>query len=322
MTMRVPDLELRHLAALVAVADEGSFGRAAAALGYTQSAVSQQIAALERAAGLPLFDRPRGPRAAELTPAGQVLLAHARRTLAGLEAAADELDRLRRGVTGRLVIGTFQSVSAEILPAVVGRMRAEAPTVDIALFETDDQTALVDGLVADELDLAFTVDASDDRLDHERLGEDPFVVLVRADDAPGPVATAADVSDHPLIGQPAGNLCQVLIEQGLRDAGIRPDYVFRSQDNGAVQGMVRSGLGRAIMPLLAVDAADPGIAVLPLDPPLPPRTIQLSRRAGRSLPPAADRFAGIARDVAAEVLRPGPWAPAGDAAGDPALVRP
>jgi len=304
--MPLPDLELRHLAALVAVADEGSFGRAAAALGYTQSAVSQQIAALEKAAGLPLFDRPRGPRAAELTTAGRLLLDHARRTLAGLEAAAEELDRLRRGVTGRLVIGTFQSVSAEILPSVVGRMRTEVPSVDIALFETDDQSALLERVLADELDLTFTVDVDDDRVESERLGYDPFVVLVRAGDAPGPVATPADVSDHPLIGQPAGNVCQTLIERRLRDAGIRPDYVFRSLDNGAVQGMVRSGMGRAIMPLLAVDPADPGIEVLPLDPPIPPRTIQLTRRAGRTLPPAAERFTGIAREVGAEVLQPDP----------------
>jgi len=194
-------------------------------------------------------------------------------------------------------------VSAEILPGVVGRVRAEAPSVDIVLVETDDQAALVDGLLADELDLAFTVDARDDRLVAELLGYDPFVVLVQAGDAPGPVATAADVSDHPLIRQPATNVCQLLIEERLRDAGIRPEHVFRSLDNGAVQGMVRSGLGRAIVPLLAVDPADPGVEVLPLDPPLAPRTIQLTRRLGRSLPPAAARFAEIARDVGAGVLQ-------------------
>lgn len=307
--MSLHDLEIRHLAALVAVADEGTFARAATALGYTQSAVSQQIAALEKAVGLPVFDRPRGPRPAELTPAGRLLLTHARRTLAGVDAAAEELDRLRRGVTGRLVIGTFQSVSSEILPGVVGRMRTEAPEVDIGLFETDDQSALVEGLLADELDLAFTVDVGDeDRISSELLGYDPFVVLVRAGEAPGAVATPADLSDHPLIGQPTGNVCQLLIDARLADAGIRPDYVFRSQDNGAVQGMVRSGMGRAIMPLLAIDPDDPGIEVLRLEPPIPPRTIQLSRRAGRSLPPAADRFAEIAREVGAEVLQPQPVA--------------
>ena len=301
------DLELRHLAALVAVADEGSFGRAATALGFTQSAVSQQIAALEKAIGLPVFDRPKGPRPAELTPAGQLLLGHARQMLARVETVGDELDQLRRGITGRLVIGTFQSVSSKLLPAIVGRIRSEVPAVDIGLYETDDQTSLVDGIVSDELDLAFTVDArDDDRIESELLGYDPFVVLVAAGDLVGPVATPADISDHPLIGQPSTNVCQLLIDDRLAAAGVRPDYVFRSQDNGAVQGMVRSGMGRAVMPLLAIDPDDPGIAVLPLEPPIQPRTIQLTRRAGRSLPPVADRFAEIAREVGEAVLQPQP----------------
>ena len=301
-----PDLEIRHLAALVAVAEEGSFARAATALGFTQSAVSQQIASLEKAVGLPVLDRPKGPRPAELTPAGRLLLDHARDVLDRIEAVSAELDQMRRGVTGRLVIGTFQSVSAEILPPLVGRMRSEVPEVDIALFETDDQTALVERVLSDELDLAFTVDATDERLSCQVLGYDPFVVLVAADDPIGGAATPTDISDHPLIGQPSTNVCQRLIDQRLVSAGIRADYVFRSQDNGAVQGMVRSGMGRAIMPMLAIDPDDPGIRVLPLDPPLASRTIQLTRRAGRSLPPAADRFAAIAEQVSADRLRPEP----------------
>ena len=302
----IRDVELRHLTALVAVADEGSFARAAAVLGFTQSAVSQQIAALEKAVGLPVFDRPKGPRPAELTPAGELLLGHARELLGRVDVVGAELDRLRRGITGRLVIGTFQSVSARILPPLVGQMRAEVPEVDIGLFETDDQMQLVDGILSDELDLAFTVDADDPRIQSELLGYDPFVVLARAGELPGPVATPADISDHPLIGQPGGNVCQLLVEQRLADAGVRAEYVFRSQDNGAVQGMVRSGMGRAVMPMLAIDPDDPGIDVLALDPPIAPRTIQLTRRTGRSLPPAADRFAELARDVSAGVLEPEP----------------
>lgn len=299
------DVDVRHLAALVAVVDEGSFAKAAKALGFTQSAVSQQIAALEKAAGLPVLDRPKGPRAAELTPAGELLLAYGRDVLARVEAMDDELDRLRRGISGRLVIGTFQSVSAEVLPALIGRMRSEVPDVDIRLFETDDQSALLRGVLDDELDLAFTVDAdADSSIDVELLGYDPFVVLAAVDDLDGPTASPQDLNDHPLIGQPAGNVCQLLIDRRLEAVGIRPDYVFRSQDNGAVQGMVRSGMGRAIMPYLAIDPDDPGTVVLQLDPPIPPRSIQLIRRSDRSLPPAADTFTAIARAVCADVLQP------------------
>lgn len=297
------DVDVRHLAALASVVDEGSFAKAATALGFTQSAVSQQIAALEKAAGLPVLDRPRGPRAAELTPAGELLLGYAREVLARVEAMDDELDRLRRGVSGRLVIGTFQSVSAKLLPTLIGRMRTEVPDVDIALFETDDQTILLRKILDDELDLAFTVDAEPDpQIESVHLGNDPFVVVVPAGELPGPTVTPAQIDAHPVIGQPPTNVCQLLIDRRLEEVGVRPDYVFRSTDNGAVQGMVRSGMGWAVMPKLAVDPDDPGVDVLTLDPPIDPRGIQLTRRAGRSLPPAADHFTTLAHEVAADVF--------------------
>lgn len=297
------DVDVRHLAALAAVVDEGSFAKAAAALGFTQSAVSQQIAALEKAAGLPVFDRPKGPRAAELTPAGDLLLSYAREVLERVDDMNDALDRLRRGVTGRLVIGTFQSASSKLLPRIIGQMRQHAPDVDIRLFETDDQAELLKGIRADELDLAFTVDPEvTDDLSSELLGFDPFVVLAPRGDLEGPTVCPEVLNDHPIIGQPAGNVCQALIDRRLDHHGVRPDYVFRSQDNGAVQGMVRSGMGRAIMPYLAIDPDDPDVDVLHLDPPVDPRAIHLTRRADRSLPPAADQFAAIARDVGCETL--------------------
>ncbi|WP_436795306.1 LysR family transcriptional regulator [Actinospongicola halichondriae] len=299
------DVDIRHLAALAAVVDEGSFAKAAQALGFTQSAISQQIAALEKAAGLPVLDRPRGPKAAELTPAGELLLGYAREVLSRVEEMDDELDRLRRGISGRLVIGTFQSVSGKVLPPLIGRMRTEVPDVDIRLFETDDQTALIRGILDDDLDLAFTVDAEPDpRLESVHLGYDPFVVLAAKGEIEGPTAAPADLTGHPMIGQPAANVCQMLIDRRLDAVGVRPDYVFRSQDNGAVQGMVRSGMGRAIMPYLAIDPDDPGVDVLELDPPVDPRRIQLTRRTDRSLPPAADHFATLAREVGAAVLQP------------------
>ena len=300
------DVDVRHLSALVAVVDEGSFAKAAQALGFTQSAISQQIAALEKAAGLPVFDRPKGPRAAELTAAGQVLLDYARATLEQVAQMDVELDRLRRGVSGSLVIGTFQSVSAEILPSVIQRMRAEVPDVDIRLFETDDQTTLFRGVLDDELDLAFTVDIEPDpRISSDLLGYDPFVVIAARGDLDGPVAGPGDINGHPIIGQPDNNVCQLLIDRRLAEMGVHPDYVFRSQDNGAVQGMVRSGMGRAIMPYLAIDPDDPGIVVVQIEPPIA-RCIQLTRRSDRSLPPAADHFAALAREVASRVLQPDP----------------
>src|SRR3546814_14545735 len=107
------ELELRHLQALVAVADTGTFGKAAEQLGFTQSAVSQQIAALERAVGTPVFDRPGGPRPVRLTEAGEVLLEHARAVLTTLRGALADVDAMTSGTRGRLRVGTIQSRSEE-----------------------------------------------------------------------------------------------------------------------------------------------------------------------------------------------------------------
>src|ERR1041384_3831013 len=115
---RVTNFELRPPAAMAAIAGEGSFGRAAARLGYTQSTVSQQIAALERSVGGPVFDRPGGPRPVRITPLGAVVLDHGRERLAKAAALAEAVDRFRAG-GGRIDIGTLQSVSTVILPLVV-----------------------------------------------------------------------------------------------------------------------------------------------------------------------------------------------------------
>src|SRR6266487_3347155 len=120
-------VELRHLLALEAVAREGSFGRAAKSLGYTQSAISQQIAMLERIVGQRLIDRPGGPRPVSLTEAGELLLRHADAIAARLQAAQADLAALDAGDAGPLRIGTYQSVGAKILPAVLREFREQWP---------------------------------------------------------------------------------------------------------------------------------------------------------------------------------------------------
>jgi DNA-binding transcriptional LysR family regulator len=297
------DTDTRHLAALVAVHEHGTFANAAVALGFTQSAISQQIAQLERCAGVLVFDRPKGPRPAVLTPAGNALVGFARRTLTRYDEMDERLDLLRRGIAGRLTVGTFQSASAELLPNIIGRMRRDVPDVDIRLDETDDLDELVQDVLADETDMAFTVDLDDDpRLRIDVLGHDPFVIIAPIDEGSGSLTTPAEVDRHPLIGQPDTHTGQKMIDERLIGAGIKPEFAFRFQNNAAVQSMVRSGLGWAVMPSLAVDANDPGITVMHTEPPLPPREIQLLARSGRTLLPAADRFRTIALEASAELL--------------------
>src|SRR5881296_1048289 len=128
-------VELRHLAALEAVGRTRSFGRAARELGYTQSAVSQQIAQLERIVGQQLFNRPGGPRRVEPTEAGLLLLGHADAIVARLDAARADMAALAEGSAGALRVGIYQSVGARLLPALVRRFREQWPQVGIRVRE-------------------------------------------------------------------------------------------------------------------------------------------------------------------------------------------
>jgi DNA-binding transcriptional LysR family regulator len=305
------ELELKHLVALQAVAAERSFGRAAERLGYTQSAISQQIAALERVVGEPVFDRPGGPRPVELTPCGQVILDHAEQVFRRLAQAEEEVARLKAGDGGRLVIGTFQSVSVKVLPDVIRVLKAERPQLDIGLFEADDHDVIVQRVLEGELDLGFVVgEGFDERLEQVHLLDDPYLLISPRSDRPLPATFAtADLSGGPLVGE-AVSSCQAAIDRGLRSAGVEPTYVFRSNDNGAVQAMVRVGMGRAVLPVLAFDASDPDVVAQELDPPIPPRRISLIRRRARTLPPAADRFVEIASQVCADLGAAGHPVPA------------
>src|SRR5436305_971662 len=112
-------IEIRHLAALRAVAEECSFGRAAERLGYTQSAISQQIARLEAAVGQRLVERPGGPRPISITEAGTVLLGHADRIVGQMQAARADLAALAAGETGKLRIGSYQSAGTRLLPPLL-----------------------------------------------------------------------------------------------------------------------------------------------------------------------------------------------------------
>lgn len=311
--MAFSDLDLRHLKALVAVAEEGSFIGAADALGLSQAAISQQIAGLERAVGQRAFDRPGGPRPVTLTPAGRLLLSSAQSILEALETTRGELHDLASGTGGRLAIGTYQSVSVQLLPDVVRELRSVAPNLMIGLIEHDRNEELAAELLKDAIDVTFLAGPyAHDSIDLVPLGTDPFVLLLPADGElarrhPGRRFPTAELADVPLVGEHEPQYGAGTINAGLRALGVRPRYAFRSYDNGAQQGMVRAGVGPAIMPLLATDPTDPGIVIKTLDPPLEPRTIMLGTRRGATRTPATDTFIRIAkRECRARLARARP----------------
>jgi molybdate transport repressor ModE-like protein len=283
-------VELRHFAALQAVASTGSFGRAAERLGYTQSAISQQIATLERIVGEKLVERPGGPRAVSLTEAGQLLLRHADSIVARLQAAQADLQALRAGEAGTLRVGTFQSAGARVLPEIMRRFTAQWPLIEVMLEEHDDEV-IADALERGELDVGFLLlPIGDAPLDTVELLRDPYVLVVAAGSplAAGP-PSLQEIARQPLVGFRSG-LSTDPIEAAFRAARVEPRWAFRSNDNQTVQGLVAAGMGSAIVPLLTVDTGDPRIVAVDLGDAVEPRVVGIGRHRDRYASPAARAF--------------------------------
>ncbi len=290
------EVELRHLATMVAIVEEGSFGRAAARLGYTQSTISQQVAALERSVGGPVFDRPGGPKRVRITPLGAVVLEHGRDLLAKAESLAEAVERFQAG-DGRIDIGTFQSVSHVILPSVIRRLRDEHPGCEIRLAEVPEVGRLGD------LDLLFYDGPIEGDVERVKLVHDPYLLVTRAGDFPDGPVRLQQLDGRPMIG------CHLTCDQrwmdpALADGGARPRIVFRSPGNETILSMVRAGLGWAVLPRLALQGSDTWsderLATHELQP-APAREIYLYWAAGATQSPLAVRTIEIATEVAAEV---------------------
>jgi molybdate transport repressor ModE-like protein len=300
-------LEVRHMKAFAAVVDEGTFSAAARELGYTQSAVSQQIGQLERIVGQRLVERPGGPRRVSLTEAGRLLLRHADSIVARLQAAQADLHALRTGEAGLLRVGTFQSVGARVLPEILRTFRAEWPNVEIQFEEQDSDAELAAMVERGEIDVAFVLPPFGDLpLETIELLRDPYVLVVAKDSPLASLShrpTLKELTAEPLIGFRS---CRSMtpFEDTLRAAGREPRFVFRSDDNGTVQGMIAAGLANAVLPRLTVDASDPRIVLIDVSTIFPPRVIHIARHRDRYLSPAARAFidSAVARCKARELV--------------------
>ncbi|QNE21480.1 LysR family transcriptional regulator [Kribbella qitaiheensis] len=290
------EVELRHLATMAAIDDEGSFGRAAARLGYTQSTVSQHIAVLERVVGGTVFDRPGGPKPVRLTPLGSVVLSHGRDLLDRSQAMTVAVERFKAG-DGRIDIGTFQSVSNVLLPLVIRQLREEHPGCDIRLSEDESDSPPVD-----KVDLMF----HDSRLEggdieHLKLLDDPYVLVAPRGAFPAGPVQLSSLHRAPMVAWPP-TCDQPRVEQMFAHNDVQPQIVFRAAGNEAVLAMVRSGLGSAVLPRLVLGSAavDPALSIHELRPAPPQREIYLLWRAGRTQSPLTKRAIEIAAIVAAK----------------------
>jgi molybdate transport repressor ModE-like protein len=296
-------LEVRHVRAFTAVVEHGSFAGAARELGYTQSAVSQQIFALERIVGASVLRRhPGGRRPVELTETGRLVLAHARPLLARVKAVQADVAALALGEAGQLAVGTFQSFGARILPTVLARFRSVRPRVEVDIRGAVDVNELHAWVESGELDLCFSVLPSPvGPFELRELLADPYVLVTRAG---GPERSLGDLDGRRVLL--SCSFERRLVEARLLADGIAPASYARFDDNGMIQALAASGEGVAVVPLLAVDADDPRVSVHPL-PELPPRQIVAVWHVERELSARARQFVATAVDVCAawpEALSP------------------
>jgi DNA-binding transcriptional LysR family regulator len=289
-------VELRHFLALEAVARECSFAKAAVSLGYTQSAVSQQIATLERLVGQKLVERPGGPKPVSLTEAGRLLLTHAEAIAARVAAAQADLTALGDGEAGTLRVGVFQSVGQRILPALMRRFVRQWPKVEITLSESANDIDLLEAVERGELDLTFSdLPLEDGPFEAVELLRDSYVLVVPwGFDLESP--SLREIAQMDVIGH---KQCRTLprVEAAFRQP---LKYVFQSDHNQTVQALVAAGVGVALVPRMTMDEHDPATRLIEL-PKIPPRMLAIAWHRDRYRTPAARAFVETAQSVCAEL---------------------
>jgi DNA-binding transcriptional LysR family regulator len=263
--------DLRLLSVLREVALRGSFSAAAEALSYTQPAVSQQIARLEKQVGVKLIERE--PRGIRLTPAGEVLVRHTERVMAQLAAADEELQEVAAMARGRLRIGSFATAAGTIVPRAVAAFRQLRPAieVDISLLEPEDSVPAVrrgDIEIAITEEGGFAGEADTNKLEVEHLLDDHMWVSLPADH---PLATRhaielAELRDEDWMFACLTGTCadSNVVLRACREAGFQPRIAYQSDDYFAIQGLVASGMGVALIPGLGLASTRDDVAVRPV----------------------------------------------------------
>ncbi|MGZ8687653.1 MAG: LysR family transcriptional regulator [Gaiellaceae bacterium] len=295
-------VEVRHLAALAAVAHEGSFGGAARRLGYTQSAISGQIATLERIVGVRMLNRLRGARSVELTPEGRVLLRHAETISSQLAAARHDLGSLVQGKRESLRIGTFETFGPHFLAETLRSCADGHGAVPVEVHRAPDGTSLLRLLEEGAVDLALAaLPLARPALASRVVVRDGFVLVTRVDD---PIAATPYVELGALSGLRL--ICgdtvpsQATFEASLAATDVQLRVVMRHELGAPLQELVRAGVGFGLVPAVSV-VPDGELAVVPLETAAPARTLAVAWHRERGLDLAAERFVAHAVEVGAAV---------------------
>lgn len=278
-------LDIRRLQVLLAIVEEGSVTGAATALGYTPSAISQQLLRLEREAGQPLLDR--HARGMTPTDAGLVLATHARKILRQLAAAEADLAEVAGVRRGSVTLGTFPTVGSSFLPLAVRRYRELYPNISLTISSGREDglvRMLEDGTVA----MSLLWDYEWQRIDNDELVltelfTDPTVLLVGANHrlARRRTVRMGDLASEPWIIRAGGHPVVEVLDRSAVAAGFTPAIAFQANDYQEAQAMVSVGLGIALAPRTATVNQHPDVRVVSLGDTAPSRRVLVAHRQGR-----------------------------------------
>lgn len=288
-------LDVKRLGILREVAQQGSFSAAADALYLSQSAVSQQIATLEREVGMQLLDRTRG--GPKLTDAGRVLVSHAEAAIARLEEAERELAAIAGLEGGELRLASFPSASATVLTEAVALFHRRHPEVRLSVADAEPEDSLP-RLRGGELDLALSFDYPSVPVPEERdldrtliLTESMYVALPADHElAARDVVPLSALAEYEWLCGSRPSSCGEVVIAACRNAGFEPQIGFESDDYHVMQGFIAAGLGVTLLPDLALPTLRADLVVRATDPPAPVRNVWAVARNEGSRSPAAEEM--------------------------------
>jgi DNA-binding transcriptional LysR family regulator len=275
-------LDVRLLQTFREVAMRGSFSLAAEELGFTQPAVSQHLARLERHLGVKVLER--AARGVTLTPAGEALLAETEAVLSSVRAAERAAKSAGGVVASRLRLGAFPSAAAGLVPGAVREARKRRPHADIDLdLRVMEPEPALRALARNRIDIALMIESPLDPVvvpegvELVEVTEDPMMIALPPDHrmASRRHIDLAELADEPFLLTELGGTCadSNIMLHACRDAGFAPNVRLESEDYNALQGMAAAGLGVSIVPRMATVGSHPGVVLRPLKAPAPTRTI-------------------------------------------------
>ena len=296
-------MELRQLIAFKEVATHASFTAAATHLHLTQSAVSQQIKALEDECGVTLFDR--SGRLVRLTNAGQVLLTHVERILAQVENARVEMAEMAGGARGRCRLAALPSVAAYILPRALATFQQRYPAVEVQLMEAV-QSQLLEWVQQGIVDFSIVaLPVHDPHLQSTPLLHDEFVLVVPKDHifADRRIVRLAELAMERFIFYPRGAGGREQFIEACRQAGFEPQVAFESEDRETMLGLVAAGVGITFLPrIIAQHTRVDGPVTVDIVEPRLRREVGVVWRRNRYLPQAARNLITLLEDVVRDSL--------------------